>query len=167
MQLPIIQDPDQNFMLMQTKWKSILDPQLGIASLMSPFRITGCTTAVSTTPTPLIFSNPTFNPSSNYNSNNGFFTFPTDGIYQVSCFIETASGSWSAGDRLEMYTYINGSGNSYLGRVISPTATAVMGVGGIDLLNVNAGQLLTIQVFSDVSTTVSTVPSYLNVVQLA
>lgn len=28
-QLPIFQDPNQNLMLMQTRWKSILDPVIG------------------------------------------------------------------------------------------------------------------------------------------
>lgn len=140
---------------MQTKWKSQLDPILVGDGLINPFKASGSGSTISTSAPIVIFPNVLFGDGSNYGGSTGVFTVPSKGTYRIGAFLETVSTSWTAGNILELYIQVNGAIASFLSRVVLPTATAIAGIGGSDQLQLNAGDQVTINCFSSVTTTIS------------
>lgn len=92
-----------------------------------------------------IFSSKSHDKTNSYDTSNGRFTAPTQGLYNVASLITYASSSWTAGNTNNLQLYKNGSFHSFLdANDATATGTYVFAVKGSAQLELNAGDYIQI-----------------------
>lgn len=110
---------------------------------------TGATTTV-------LFDTETRDAINSYNPSTGEFTAPRTGWYLVSSnvYIDTQT-ALATNERLILYAYVNGSHAKTLG-IMGSGSQIQTGVEGCSLLYLNSGDVLTVRVFQDSGSSLST-----------
>lgn len=109
--------------------------------------------------TTIVFDSETRDAIASYNPSTGEFTAPRTGWYLVSSnvYIDTQT-ALATNERLILYAYVNGSHAKTLGIMGSGSQTQT-GVEGCSLLYLNSGDVLTVRVFQDSGSSLSTFAS--------
>lgn len=92
-----------------------------------------------------IFTSKSHDKTNSYDTSNGRFTAPSQGLYEVSALITYASSAWTAGNTNNLQLYKNGSFHSFIdANDATSTASYVFAVRGTAQIELNAGDYLTI-----------------------
>jgi len=92
-----------------------------------------------------VFTSKSHDKTNSYDTSNGRFTAPSQGLYEVSALITYASSAWTAGNTNNLQIYKNGSFHSFIdANDATSTASYVIAVRGTAQIELNAGDYIQI-----------------------
>lgn len=120
------------------------------------FKTSTARTIDNTSPT-IVYETVDYDTHGAYNSSTGTYTAPVKGTYRIAACLRTVGSTYTTNQGISISLFVNGAVKAYIGnwRNTMPTSTGAytMYAEGETEYSLNAGDLVTIRIYSDLSTT--------------
>ena len=126
----------------------VSNPTTGVISQARAYRNT-TQSIPNATWTTVVWDQEDWDDGGDYNTTNGLFTAPADGVYMVTAALFFASTTWTAGQRAALTVYKNGSQLARLDRVVAPGTTFSMALQGAVLVKLSTGDYIDVRAYQN------------------